>query len=64
MNKEKYCPCCGREIKTEFRKKEEIRENIGRLLNFDSRFLEGDKKALLKLEEAIKFALEKKHDEK
>ena len=54
MSKEKYCKCCGREIKTEFRTKPEIKSNISSMIGFDIWKLQGDKKTLLKLEEAIK----------
>ncbi len=51
---DKYCPTCGKEIKTEFRTKPDIKSNISSILGFDVWKLQGDKKTLLKLEKAIK----------
>ena len=51
---DKYCPTCGKEIKTEARTKPDIKSNISSILGFDVWKLQSDKKTLLKLEEAIK----------
>lgn len=54
MSSQKYCPCCGKEIKTEFRKKKEIIDSISYMLGIDAWRITSDKNTLIKMEEAIK----------
>jgi len=53
MNKRKFCSECGREYKTEFRKKEEILRSINSLLKINIQGIKG-KQDLINLENAIK----------
>ena len=53
MGKRKFCSECGHEIKTEFRTRDEILDNINRLLKIDIKGIKG-KQDLIDLEDAIK----------